>query len=51
MLRASQNIHSGRYRDDAVRVPPGAVFLSKPYQRRQLLAVLALVRGATATAE
>lgn len=38
-------VTSGRYAVDAGQVPVGAVFLSKPYQRRQLLAVLELVCG------
>jgi len=39
-------VTSGRYSVDASRVPRGGVFLSKPYQRRQLLAVIDLVTHA-----
>ncbi|KAF1007262.1 MAG: DNA-binding transcriptional regulator NtrC [Luteibacter sp.] len=39
-------VTSGRYSVDASRVPRGGVFLSKPYQRRQLLAVVDLVTHA-----
>lgn len=35
-------VTSGRYTLDAGRLPPGCAFLSKPYQRRQLLALLDL---------
>ncbi|MDF3981686.1 response regulator [Luteibacter sp. PPL201] len=42
-------VTSGRYTVDAGRVPRGGVFLSKPYQRRQLLAVIALVTHAASS--
>lgn len=42
-------VTSGRYSVDASRVPRGGVFLSKPYQRRQLLAVVDLVTHAAAS--